>query len=154
MFSPLPRLSPDTGSRPAAPPPTRLRLDHVGDDMRRLTVEIDHVLAGRPPPARSQQPHLSAALEYAGDDIDVSIAGVETSARQTAGHRGEGVAEQAAGWLERARRQRRIERARSAIAWTVMVLSVALIAGASASMVRGGLPEPAAIERALRSMGL
>jgi hypothetical protein len=41
-----------------------------------------------------------------------------------------------------------------AIAWTVVVLFVVLIAGASAYMVRGGLPEPAAIERALRSMGL
>mgnify|MGYP006353509285 CR=1 FL=1 len=34
------------------------------------------------------------------------------------------------------------------------MLLVALIAGASAYVVRGGLPEPAAIERALRSIGL
>jgi hypothetical protein len=154
MFSPSPPRSPDTGGRPAAALPTRQRIDHVGDNMRRLTVEIDHVLAGRSLPARSQQPHSSAALAVAVDDIDLSIAGVEPFARKTAGHRGEGVAEQAAGWLGRARRERRIERARLAIAWTVVVLFVVLIAGASAYMVRGGLPEPAAIERALRSMGL
>lgn len=122
--------------------------------MRRLTVEIDHVLSGRPPPARSQQQSLYAALAVAGDDIDLSIAGVETFTRPAAGHRGEGVAEQAAGWLGRARRERRVERARSAISWILVVLFVAVIGGASAYVVRGGLPEPAAIERALRSIGL
>jgi hypothetical protein len=154
MFSPSPRRSPDTGSRPAVAPPTRPHFDHAGDDMRRLTVEINHVLSGQSPPARWQQPSLSAALAVAGDDIDLSIAGVEPFARQVAGHCGEGVAEQAAGWLGRARRERRVERARSAIAWSVVVLFVALIAGASAYMVRGRLPEPAAFERALRSIGL
>lgn len=154
MFSPSPRLSPASGSRPSAAPPTRPRFDQAGDDMRRLTVEIDHVLSGRPPPARSQQQSLSAALAVAGDDIELSIDGAETFARQTTGNRGEGVAEQAAGWLGRARRERRVERARSAISWILVVLFVALIAGASAYVVRGGLPEPAAIERALRSIGL
>jgi hypothetical protein len=122
--------------------------------MRRLTVEIDHVLSGRPPPARSQQQSLSAALAVAGGEIHLSTAGVGTFERHAAGHRGEGVAEQAAGWLGRARRERRVERARSAISWILVVLFVALIAGASAYVVRGGLPEPAAIERALRSIGL
>ncbi|MBY0225185.1 MAG: hypothetical protein K2Q28_05210 [Hyphomicrobium sp.] len=154
MFSPSPRRSPDTGSRPAAAPSTRFHFDHVADDMRRLTVEIDHVLAGRSPPAHSQQPPSSAGVAFARDDIDLSIACVEPFARQATGHRGQGVAEQAAGWLGRARRERRVERARSAIAWTIVVLFVALIAGASAYMVRGGLPEPAAIERAMRSIGL
>jgi hypothetical protein len=154
MFSPSPRLSPATGSRPAAAPPTRPRFEHAGNDMRRLTLEIDRVLSGRPPPARSQQQSLSAALAVAGDEIDLSIAGVETFARHAAGHRGEGVAEQAAGWLGRARRERRVERVRSAISWTLVVLFVALIAGASAYMVRGGLPEPAAIEHAIRWIGL
>jgi D-serine deaminase-like pyridoxal phosphate-dependent protein len=122
--------------------------------MRRLTVEIDYVLSGQPPPVRSQQPSLSAALAVTGDDTALSIAGVEAFERHAAGHRGEGVAEQAAGWLGRARRERRDERARSAISWTVVFLFVAVIAGASAYLVRGGLPEPAALERAMRSIGL
>jgi hypothetical protein len=122
--------------------------------MRRLTVEIDYVLSGQPPPVRSQRPSLSAALAVKGDDIDLSIADVEAFERQAARHRGEGVAEQAAGWLGRARRERRDERARSVISWTVVFLFVAMIAGTSAYLVRGGLPEPAALERALRSIGL
>ncbi len=155
MLSPSPRISPVNGSRPAVVPPPSPLLDSTADDMRRLTVEIDRVLSGRPPPARSQAQSLSAALAGAGDETDQLSAASETFGRAAAGNRGGAVAAvQAAEWLGRAKRERRVERARSAISWTVAVLFVAMIAGASAYVVRGGLPEAAAIERAMRSVGL
>jgi hypothetical protein len=154
MFSPSPRHLPARGSRPLPVPSVHLRPDHASDDMHRLTVEIDRVLSGQPPSVWSQQQSLSAALAAAGGDIDRSLAGVSTFDREPTGHRAEGVVDQAAGWLGRARRERRIERARSAISWTVVALSVGCIAGASAFMVRGGLWGPDIVERAVRLIGL
>jgi hypothetical protein len=119
--------------------------------MRQLTVEIDRVLSGRPLPASSQYQFSSATVSGAGDETDLWTA----EDRNAAGARAGGVAgEQAAGWLGRAKRERRVERVRSAISWTVAVVFVAMIASASAYVVRGGLPEPAAVERILRSIAL
>ncbi len=150
MFSPSPRLISAPGSRPVAPPPVPL-FDTPADDMRRLTVEIDRVLSGRPELISSQYQFSSAALSGAGDEIDLWTVEDGNAAAARAGGAS---AEQAAGWLGRAKRERRVERARLAVSWTVAILFVAMIAGASAYVVRGELPEPAAVEQFLRSMGL
>jgi hypothetical protein len=139
-----------TGGRPVTPPPMPL-FDAPADDVRQLTVEIDRVLAGRPVATSLQHQLTFAAVPGAGDDSDLWIAqDAKTAGAQAAGD----VAEQAASWLGRAKRERRVERARSAVSWTVAVVFVAIIAGASAYVTRGSLPEAVAFEHMLHSFGL
>jgi hypothetical protein len=120
-------------------------LDETDDEMRRLMVDIDRVLSGRPG-LRLVQGDI-AVDPFEPDDHFV-----------WQGREGEAQSDQAAGptagWLDRAKRARKFERVRSAMAWMVVIAIVAGISGTAAMLAVGSLPVVPHAEVLLNSIGL
>lgn len=136
-----------SASRVAVPPPLpaadKSRSSHLFDetdeDMRRLTADISRVLA-RQPDLRvvgaqnaSGESSPSDAFLIADDETAHPF---EWQASETP--RSQGTADHAAGWLSRARRERRYARLRSALSWCVALGIAAVMVVAVAGTVRGG----------------
>jgi hypothetical protein len=133
--------------RVAVPPPLpaadKSRSSHLFDetdeDMRRLTADISRVLA--------RQPDLRVVgAQNAGGEFSPSgaflIADDETAHpfewQVSETPRAQATADHAAGWLSRARRERRYARLRSALSWCVALGIAGVIVVAVAGTVRGG----------------
>ena len=116
--------------------------DDADDDMRRLTADIDHVLSGRsgarivsPDVVSASSQATFATVVPASDGPDNGGLTFEWEAAKDA--RGQDVSDRASGWLKRARRERRFERLRSALSWSMALVVVAGIVVAVALGVRG-----------------
>jgi hypothetical protein len=116
--------------------------DDADDDMRRLTAAIDHVLSGRsgarmvsPDPAAGYSQASLSTVVPAIDAPDNDALTFEWEAANDA--TGHDVSDRAAGWMKRARRERRFERLRSALSWCMALAVVAGIVVAVALGVRG-----------------
>ena len=129
--------------------------DDTEDDMRRLTADITRVLTGRP------DLRIVGAIPVG----PAAAAGVEPALADEAGHLFEwqaldaeqkphAAAEHAAGWLSRARRERRYRRLRAALSWCVALGIAGIIIAAVAGSVRGGLALLGVIGEIGRTLGL
>ena len=126
---PLPALQQDTAGR---------FFDQTDDDMRQLTADIDQVLSGRPELklVRSEPPLSRPEMARSADiDPEEAVRGFDWQA--TGETASDDVTDRAAGWLHRARRERRFARLRSALSWVVALTVVAGIV-AAASVTFGG----------------
>lgn len=152
-----------TAQRVLAPPPlpTAERgasvglFDDADEDMRRLTADIDRVLSGRPglrvvgswtDGAGSPEADMPvAAADDVKDPFEWQASEPAAKPRAT---------DDAAGWLSRARRERRSERLRTAGSWCVSLGIVGVIIAGVAGSVPGGASFFSALEEIRRAAGL
>lgn len=148
MSSQISVVSQATGTaRVIVPPPLPLSerrasadlFDDTDEDMRRLTADITRVLTGRPdlrvvgspsfrPTATADDIATLSNDEAVAHPFEWQAAGPMETPRQ---------ADQAAGWLSRARRERRRQRLRAAVSWCVALGIAGVIILAVAGSVRG-----------------
>ncbi len=128
--------------------------EDTDEDMRRLTADITRVLTGRP------DLRLVGTLPVG----PVSTAGGEPALADEAGHPFEWQAsdakrrphtvDHAAGWLSRARRERRYQRLRAALSWCVALGIAGVIIAAVAGSVSSGPALLGVIGEIGRTLGL
>jgi hypothetical protein len=145
---------PDAAAQRTVPPPlpeiARVRADSVlneaDDDMRRLTADIDRVLTGRP----------GLRLVASGTVADEDPFGPGGSFEWRGPESAQTVesTERVNGWLDRAKRERRFERVRSVMSWTLAMGVAAVISGVAAFAVAGGLPSTSDVQSILGAIGL
>jgi hypothetical protein len=140
-----------------APEPAAVTTEGTADEMRQLTLQIDNILAGRPPASRTSTPFLAMLITETGfpstgerfpSTGDVFDGAPSEKLRATMA-----APDQAAGWLVRAKRERRFERVRSAVFWAVALGFAVIIVGAAAFVVRGGSFGAAKFNNAVSALG-
>lgn len=121
-------------------------LDDASADVLRLTADIDNVLAGRSPglvrklgtarfPAGPQAPGMrpdETHFEWLASELSH-----QAGQRRTGGRIG---AEQTAGWVRKAKRERQLLRVRHATSWLLALAVAGGIVGLSAYVLLGRVP--------------
>jgi hypothetical protein len=128
--------------------------DDTDEDMRRLTADISRVLSGRPDlrivGVQSEVGAAAGGLPItAGDEAANPFEWQSSEAAEKPR-----APDQAAGWLSRAKRERRYARLRSALSWCVALGIAGVIVLAVAGSVRGAPVLLSIFEEIRRSAGL
>lgn len=164
QYAAIPRSRPAPPPLPPAAAPSNAFLDQTADDVRRLTADIDQVLS-RQPPALSRRLSavrlvspadearaMSRSVSGDGDGADEFDWRAEPAQRGR--HPSRADAAQAAGWLRKAKRERRTSRLRSALSWLIALGFGAGIVAASALLILGELPSLNEVVAMVRNSGL
>lgn len=139
--------SPPPPALPAAPLVDVSFLDEAGDDVRKLTLDIDAILsrratspdlgtaAGSPPSAPDDMTTLTdAEWDAAGFDWLETHSGAKQAGPSSSS------ADRTADWVRKAKRQRLAERLRHVVSWFVTLGLGAAIIALSAFILLGRLP--------------
>lgn len=117
------------------------------DELSRLAADLDAVLARRPaaalravPPAAVHTPAATSPGQVLSDDDESEFDWVNSDGLVTPSADDNQASVKAAGWLRKAKRQRRTSFVMSMMSWAVAVLVGGAIVGASAYMLLGRLP--------------
>lgn len=131
-----------------APEPVVALADDTSDDMRHLTQQINSVLTGRVPATRTSPTFIAAntSLPFCGElDPPATVNFDRPPSAATSN--------QAAGWVMRAKRERRFERVRSAASWAISLGFAVVIAGAAAVVVQQGVFDTSKFSNAVSALG-
>lgn len=122
--------------------------DDTSEDMRQLTQQIDSVLTGRCPAKRTSTTFKAADADLPFDH-ELARFARDTSDRPPSAS----TSDQAAGWVMRAKRERRFERVRSAASWAISLGFAVVIAGAAAVVVQQGVFDTSKFSNAVSALG-